>query len=109
MKPLILDYAEKRKGDIKTIYDYDFQKSLNVIEINGKRKPFIDSNREDISLLTKTKVKSESDDDEFTLLELKTKTEVNQERDDDTHSLLELQTKTFVKQERDDESSNNIQ
>jgi len=89
MKPLILDYAEKRKGDIKTIYDYDFQKSLNVIEINGKRKPFIDSNREDISLLTKTKVKSESDDDEF--------------------ALLELQTKTFVKQERDDESSNNIQ
>jgi hypothetical protein len=52
MKPLILDYAEKRKGDIKTIYNYDFQKSLNVIEINGKRKPFIDSNREDISLLT---------------------------------------------------------
>lgn len=89
MKPLILDYAEKRKGDITTIYDYDFQKSLNVIEINGQKKPFIDSNREDISLLTKTKVKSESDDDEFTL--------------------LELQTKTFVKQERDDESSNNIQ
>ncbi len=89
MKPLILDYTEKRKGNLKTIYDYDFQKSLNVIEINGKRKPFIDSNREDISLLTKTKVKNESDDDEFTLLELK--------------------TKTFVKQERDDESSNNIQ
>lgn len=89
MKPLILDYAEKRRGDVKTIYDYDFQKSLNMIEVNGKKKPFIDSNREDISLLTKTKVKSESDDDEFTL--------------------LELQTKTFVKQERDDESSNYIQ
>ncbi|WP_405248102.1 hypothetical protein [Cellulophaga sp. Asnod2-G02] len=89
MKPLILDYAEKRKGDIETVYDYDFQKSLNVIEVNGEKKPFIDSNREDISLLTKTKVRSESDDDQFTLLELK--------------------TKTFVKQERDDESSNNIQ
>ena len=89
MKPLILDFAEKRKGKIKTIYTYDFKKSLNVIEIDGKKKPFIDSNSEDVSLLTKTKVKSESDDDEFTL--------------------LELQTKTFVKQERDDEGSNNIQ
>lgn len=109
MRPLILDYAEKRKGDIETIYDYDYKKSLNVIEINGKKIPFIDSKREDISLLTKTRVKVESDDDELTLLELQTKTEVSQERDDDTHSLLELKTKTFVKQERDDESSNYIQ
>ncbi|WP_417197727.1 hypothetical protein [Bizionia sp.] len=109
MKPLILDYAEERKGNINTIYNYDFQRSLNVIEINGEKKPFIDSNRKHISLLTKTKVKSESDDDEFTLLELQTKTEVNQERDDETHSLLELQTKTLVTQERDDESFNNIQ
>jgi len=88
MKPLILDFAEKRKGDVKTVYDYDFEKSLNVIEINGKKKPFIASNREDISLLTKTKVRSESDDE--------------------THCLLQLQTKTFVKQERDDEGSNYI-
>ena len=88
MKPLILDYVEKRKDEMETFYVYDFQKSLNVIEINGKKKPFIDFNREDISLLTKTKIKSESDDDGF--------------------ALLELQTKTLVKQERDDESSNNI-
>ncbi len=109
MKPLILDYTEKRKGEVNRIYNYDFQESLNVIEINGKKKPFIDSKKEDISLLTKTKVRNESDDEEINLLELQTITEVKQERDDTTHSLLELQTKTLVKQERDDESSNNIQ
>lgn len=109
MKPLILDYTEKRKGEVSTLYSYDFQESLNMIEINGKKKAFIDSNSEDISLLTKTKVKSESDDNEISLLELQTITEVKQERDDTTHSLLELQTKTLVRQERDDESFNNIQ
>ena len=109
MKPIILEYAEKRKGVINTVYQYSFKESLNVINVNGKNKPFIDSNSSEISLLTKTKVKSERDDDEFNLLELETKTEVNQERDDEEQSLLELQTKTFVKQERDDESSNYIQ
>jgi hypothetical protein len=82
-----------------------------VIEINGTKKLFIESNREDISLLTKTKVisESESDDNEFSLLELQTKTFVKQESDDENYSLLELQTKTLVKQERDDESFSNIQ
>lgn len=102
MKPLILDFAVERKGDVNIIYEYDFHKSLNTIEVNSNKINFIDSTIEDISLITKTKVKSESDDNDYNLLELKTKTEVHRERDDNHYSLLELQTKTFTKQERDD-------
>lgn len=106
MKSLILDFAIERKGEIKIVYEYDFFESLNVITVDNKTKPFIDSSAEDISLLTKTKVKSESDDNDIDMLELKTKTEVNQERDDDYNMLLELKTKTFTQRERDDESFN---
>ena len=61
----------------------------------------------DISLLTKTRTVSESDDDNsINMLELQTKTKVAQERDDESNLLLELKTKTFTVQERDDESFN---
>ena len=109
MKPIILDYAESRKGEVNTVYKYDHLESLNIISVNGTKKPFIDSNKQDISLLTKTKVISESDDVEINLLELQTKTEVYQERDDEQNTFLELQTKTLVNQERDDESFNHHQ
>lgn len=102
MKPIILNYAIKRKGEYAPVYEYDYSRSLNVIKINDKRVPFIDSNEQDLSMLTKTKVYSERDDEGYNLLELKTKTEVRQEKDDDALHLLELQTKTFVKQESDD-------
>lgn len=82
MKPIILDFALERKGEISTVYEYNFSESLNVITINNKTKPFIDSNADDILLLTKTKVKRERDDDYNMLLELKTKTCTRLERDD---------------------------
>ncbi len=100
MKPLLLNYAIDRTGDKHIVYDYDYSKSLNVIDVNGEKIPFIDSDSSEVSLLTKTKVKSESDDD--TMLHLKTKTEARPERDDNVKSLLELTTKTFTRQERDD-------
>ncbi|HHU47743.1 MAG TPA: hypothetical protein PLB66_02900 [Bacteroidales bacterium] len=62
MRPIILDFAIERMGEIKIVYKYNFFESLNVITINNKTKPFIDSNTEEISLLTKTRVKKESDD-----------------------------------------------
>jgi len=83
MKPLILDFAIKRKGEIQTVYKYDFNESLNVINVNQKQKAFIDSNSADISLLTHTRVISESDDADINTLELQTKTLVTQERDDE--------------------------
>lgn len=103
MKPLILDYAISRKGEYKTIYEYDNDLSLNVVKTKNGKIPFIDLSYENTKLLTKTKVKNETDDESYSLLELQTKTEVNQERDDELNTFLELSTKTLVKQERDDE------
>ncbi len=108
MKPLILDYSESRKGEIVISYHYNFQESINMILINGISTPFIDSDAGDISLITKTKVKSETDDDGYSILELETKSFSKQESDDESVSMLELQTKTLVKQERDDENYSNI-
>ncbi len=107
MKSLLLDYSETRKGEATKYYEYDFNQSLNVVTVEGKQKILIETNNDDISLLTKTKVKQESDDDNHSILELQTKTEVKQERDDEANTILELQTKTLVKQERDDESFSN--
>jgi hypothetical protein len=106
MKSIILDYAIERKGEIQTVYQYDFSESLNVIYIDDRKIAFIDSTNEDISLLTQTRVLSESDDENISMLELQTKTKVDQERDDEGNLLLELKTKTFTMQERDDESFN---
>ncbi|MEA4886003.1 MAG: hypothetical protein VB063_04880 [Bacteroides graminisolvens] len=105
MKALILDYAIKREADIKPIYQYDFEKGLNVITIDDKKIPFIDSSSEDIALLTHTRVVRESNDENIDILELQTKTKIARERDDDNF-LLELYSKTFVARERDDEGIN---
>ena len=104
MKSLLLDYSEIRKGETTKYFEYDYNQSLNIVKVDGKQKILIETNKGDISLLTKTKVKQESDDNNYSILELQTKTEVKQERDEETNTILELQTKTLVKQERDDES-----
>lgn len=106
MKSIILDYAVERKGEMQTVYQYDFSESLNIISIDNRKIAFIDSTHKDISLLTKTRAIRESDDDNISMLELQTKTKVAQERDDESNLLLELKTKTFTVQERDDESFN---
>jgi len=105
MRPLILDYATNRKDIPEPKYSYDNTKSLNTISVNCKTIPFIDSKSDEISLLTKTKVNKESDDEDINLLELQTKTEIKRERDDENNSLIELETKTFVSREQDDEES----
>lgn len=107
MKSLLLDYSETRIGENITFFEYDFEQSLNIVKIEGKKKVFIETDRNDIFLLTKTKVKQESDDNNHNILELQTKTEVRQERDDENNTILDFQTKTLVKQERDDESFSN--
>ncbi|WP_057938799.1 hypothetical protein [Algoriphagus resistens] len=104
MKPLLLDFAETRKEGPQPHYFYDADKSLNVVEVNGERIPFIEASTDEIILLTKTKVRSEADDDQMNLIELETKTRVKQEADDESPAFLELQTKTLVKQESDDEN-----
>lgn len=108
MKPLILEYAIDRIGEIETIYDYDFTESLNVISINNQKKAIIDSSSHDLSMITKTKVNVESDDFDINMLELQTRTRVYQESDDEYNQIVGLNIKTYIKQERDDESFNNI-
>jgi hypothetical protein len=79
MKPLILDYKEIRQETPTVVnYEYDFSQSLNIVKIDGEKKPFIDLNNTEVELLTKTKVHRENDDNHF-LFELSTKTEVRKE------------------------------
>lgn len=102
MKPIILDYIESRQ-EINSFlhYEYDATTSMNMAKLDGVSKPFIDMHSNDLELLTKTRVRQESDDDHF-LSELGTKTEVKHERDDPKDTFLELATKTFTIRERED-------
>ncbi|HUZ61438.1 MAG TPA: hypothetical protein VMU83_21865 [Hanamia sp.] len=102
MKPLILDFKEKRQDtNVDFIYQYDIESKVNTVTVNGEKKAFIDLETTDLELLTKTRVNRERDDDHF-LFELGTKTEVRRERDDHNNIFLELATKTFTTRERDD-------
>ncbi len=109
MRPLILDYKLSRIDDGKRpSYEYDPTKSLNMIEVNGINKPFIQTRNSDIELETKTKAYQEQDDDNFRL-ELSTKTFTKIERDDEGFNFLEMETKTLTTRERDDEHFDNYQ
>lgn len=109
MKHLILDFKICRHEEEATFpYEYDQESSMNVIAVNGEKKPFIDLKSTDIELITKTKVQRENDDDRF-FSELGSKTEVKRERDDPRDTFLELMTKTFTVRERDDTRSADYQ
>lgn len=83
MKPVILKNIINRKENVPVKLVYNHKMGLNLVEINNESKIFIEQDSKCLSLLTKTKVKNESDDDNFPLLQLTTKTFVKQERDDD--------------------------
>jgi hypothetical protein len=100
MKPKILEFAtELAESSIQLPYRYDFERSLNVVTVEGETEPFINS---DVCLntQTKTRVAREQDDRQITP-ELATKTKIQKESDDFS-VYLGLKTKTFVKNERDD-------
>lgn len=102
MRPLILSFAVPRRGEYNPIYSYCYNSAMNVVRISDSEVNFIDLASDEPSLMTKTKVKSESDDEGYNLLEIKTKTEVSPEKDDEPKHFLEMKTKSFVKQESDD-------
>lgn len=107
--PLILDFKLIRKeSTLQVNYVYDPQESLNIIYIDGLKRPFIDMEASDVELLTKTKVHREQDDDNL-LFDLTTKTRMAREQDDHHSSLIEMATKTFTVRERDDENFINHQ
>jgi hypothetical protein len=102
MKPLILDFIQKRKeSEISVKYKYSYHQKLNVTTVNHEEKPLVDIDIQDTELLTKTRVHRENDDEHFHH-ELGTKTEAKRERDDYRDMFLEFSTKTFTRRERED-------
>ena len=119
-RALILDFQiTLHDCKAKPVYEYDNNRHLNVIELDGQKVPFINLEKLSVELDTKTRVSNEQDDaPRFTeiltnnptskhilsqLLNLETKTKVKVESDDFHCSLIELETKTFVKNESDDQ------
>ncbi|SEN93153.1 hypothetical protein SAMN04488505_1177 [Chitinophaga rupis] len=122
-KPLILDYKQYPTNPILTAYLYDNKEQMNVVEINGKKIPFIELNNGIVELETKSFIKDEQDEervssqielsnpskrrgfDQSVFLELETKTKVKEESDDFHNPLIELETKSRIKNEGDDQEN----
>lgn len=103
MKPFILKFAEKQIDSPATVvHHYSFEKSLNVVAVDGTTKALIELGSIESVVSTKTRVARESDDVHSELLEASTKTKVQREGDDNSYPILELATKTMVKKESDD-------
>jgi hypothetical protein len=60
-KPIILDYAVEQAYDLTPLYQYDFNESINVVTVGGKKIPFIDGDSKMIEMATVTKSKECSD------------------------------------------------
>ena len=120
-KPLILDFKQYPETPESTIYHYDNETQMNVVNVDGKKVPFIELGNTVVELETKSFVKDEQDEEKLSsemdlgkpsqhgvynqnlLLELETKTKVKDESDDFHNPLAELETKTRVKNEGDDQ------
>lgn len=111
MKPLILDFITQRKKEDNSIcYEYDHVLSLNVINIENKRIPFIEVDSEILNIRTETKQQQECSDAGFNFINNKTITEVKRESSRNPYvCLMELKSKTLLSRERDDESFINLQ
>jgi hypothetical protein len=129
-RPLIFDFCTPRRSDdAKTIYYYDFDKNLNMVNLNGQAIPFVDYGIDVVEMITKTFTHREADDDNKILFEFDTITKVDREENDEDNrmmsgvfefetstrvfregsdldlniGLFELMTKTDVVRERDDD------
>ena len=113
-RPIILDYAQPRRGSDAVKFFYDRESDMNLVKTASGVYPFIDSDEKcDLELYTKTKIDRESDDDEAqfalrtdlrdNIAEMITKTDTIRESDDEVHWQLELLTKTYADRESDDE------
>lgn len=104
--PLLVKHAVLRSGgeDIPGYYSQDLD--MWVVKKKGREVPLIDLTIPQNELVTKTKSNEERDDEEQTYaLSLVTKTDVQLESDDEQFSiygLAELATKTNATPERDD-------
>ena len=104
-RPILLDYAQERKESHEIPFIYDREQDISILKSTQGNYPFIDAPVSSAMTLTETRVKRESDDEEYRCLELVTKTEASRERDDEEYSAPELSTKTSEARENDDESA----
>lgn len=106
-KPLIFDFAIPReKENTYPIYDYDYKKNLNVVNIDGVEIPFVTSELKTLELETKTDMNREADDDSILLAEASTITKISRESDDldakMLQSYVEMETNTRAQREGND-------
>ena len=104
-RPILLDYVQERKESCEVPFFYDREQDINIIKSAQGHRPFIDAPTSSILTITETRVKRESDDEEYACLELVTKTKADRERDDEEFCAMELLTKTSAERESDDESA----
>lgn len=103
LKPYLVQFATNRTSTSNELPGYYCNKKQMWLDQDTQR-PIIEI-ADLAELLTKTKVKVESDDNSVYSLELMTKTNQGSERDDNDirlSHLHQLQTKTEVRQEADD-------
>jgi len=106
-RPLIFDFCTPRRSDEKkSAFYYDFDKNLNMVNLNGKGIPFVDYGTKAVEMITKTFTQRESDNEVKAFFELETFTEVARESDEENNIMMsrffELETNTRVQREASD-------
>jgi hypothetical protein len=107
-KPLLIRQACDRTSREELPGAYDDEARLWLVDGRQGPRPLASSaDLDGLEILTKTRVRQETDDEESALLEITTKTSVNQEGDDQRMHVagleMEIVTKTDVQQEADDQ------
>lgn len=81
-RPLLIRDARERTPHPVLAGGYDEHARLWMIESPDGPKPAAATGTDALEILTKTRVRQESDDEEFSLLAIVTKTDIQQEADD---------------------------
>jgi len=118
-RPLILDFSIPRINENKKLpYFYDTKQNLNVIDVDGRLRPFINADDILLATITKTSVARETTDDDeematdrrreneglnLTKKCLEIETDTRKQREGNDNNYLELVTKTEASIESDDD------
>lgn len=81
-RPLLMRQARDRTSHPPLPGGYDEDARMWLINRPDGPKPAATIGTDAVEILTKTRVRQEADDEEFSLLEIVTKTDIQQEADD---------------------------
>lgn len=86
MKSALLNYAIPSHGDNMPDLVYDHETDMNLVEVDEKKVPFIESSDKVVAITTKTEAMQEADDafDEMLMLATKTFSEMESDDAEDT-------------------------